>query len=197
MTRVLIVGSHFDDIEIGMGGTLYKMDKEEFEVYLAVLKADEMRSDIPEVRRVEQYKVLKRLGLSKERLFLFESTEGAEDVIGALDKIKPNILFIPHYKDTNQDHRRCSRIGQSVARKVYINSLFYAGASATSFCPNSFARIDFEAKLDLLKIYKSQIKRDALNIERIKRRDRYFGTMISTDKDCYAEGFIVRKIVIW
>lgn len=195
MKTILAIGAHFDDIEIGIGGTLLRHSKKKDKIYLAVLCADEFRTGEPNKRLKEQLRSMKLLNISQKNLICLMSSDNDYDIIAKLDSLKPDIIYTLYEDDTHQDHRRCSKIGQSVGRKPNITMFFYGVSSACNFHPTVFVAIDFEQKLLLLKCYKSQIKLGAINIKRIKSREHYWGTMISSAKNFYAEGFIVRKMI--
>lgn len=196
MSTILAMGAHFDDIEIGVGGTLTQHIEKKDDVYLAVLYVDEFRTGDPADRFKEQYKVMRLLKIPKKNLMCFTSKDSDPDIIASLDVYKPDIIYTSYEDDTHQDHRRCSKIGQSVGRNPRITTFFYGGASVRNFHPNVFVNVDFKMKLKLLKCYKSQIREKAINIERIKRREHYWGTMISKSKNVYAEGFVIHKMEI-
>ncbi len=195
MKTILAIGAHFDDLEIGAAGTLIKHVEKGDVVYIAVLYADEFRTGKPNERLLEQYEALKLLGITKKFLIVMKSDDNDYNIISELDKIQPDIVYTSYWNDTHQDHRRCSRIGQSVGRKPYITTLFYAGASAISFNPTVFVNIDFDKKMEILNCYKSQKFHGSINVERVKRREHYWGTMISSE-DHYAEGFVIHKMEI-
>ena len=193
MKSVLAIGAHFDDIEIGVGGTLSKHVANGDVVYIAVLYSDEFRTGNAGDRLLEQYESLKLLHISKKFLIVMTSDDNHPSIVCELDKIDPDIVYTPYEHDTHQDHRKCANIGMSVGRKPYITTLFYGGASVQNFYPTVFVNIEFDKKLSLLSCYKSQIRYGAINIDRIKKRECYWGTMISSE-DCYAEGFMVHKM---
>jgi len=195
MRTILAIGAHFDDIEIGIGGTLFRHIDSGDTVYLAVLYSDEFRTGNVNDRLLEQYESMKLLDIPKNFLVVMTSNDNHPDIVHKLDRISPDVIYVPYEYDTHQDHQRCSRVGRSVGRKSHITTLFYGGASVQNFHPIVFINIDFDKKLDLLNCYKSQIQRGAINIDRIEKREHYWGTMIS-NKECYAEGFMVHKMEI-
>jgi len=197
MQKVLAMGAHFDDIEVSMGGTLMRHIEVGDEVYICIICADEFRTGAPVMRLKEQISVLNYLGLAIDsRLICFNMNDDDYYIISELDKYNIDVIYTSYEDDTHQDHRRCSHIGQSVGRKACVTTLFYGGASVRNFLPNIFIRVDERKKIRLLKLYTSQIKCRAINIDRIRKRGYYWGTMISSDSNCYAEGFVVNKMEI-
>jgi len=196
MPIILAMGAHFDDIEIGMGGTLLKHIENNSKIYMAVLNSDEFRTGKIDERKKEQLESLKIMGLNKKNLMLFTSNEKEADIISKLDKLKPDVVYTHYIKDTHQDHVRCSVIGQSVGRKKNIITMFYNSGSSYEFDPIFFNIIDFEKKLELIKCFKTQLQCGAINIESRKILESYLAYLVSDDVYAHAEGFITRRIIM-
>jgi LmbE family N-acetylglucosaminyl deacetylase len=196
MKRILAIGSHFDDIEIGCAGTLYQHVQKGDDIYVSILNADENKTGDPTYRLAEQKRSLEKLDIDFSHLILFNGFKVYNDyeIISKLDEIRPDIIYIPWEKDSHQDHRRCFKIGQSVGRKRYISTLMYHCGSSIDFKPNLFNMIDWNKKIDILNKFETQIFHGAINIDIIKAKERYFATLISDKEDKYAEGFIARKM---
>ena len=192
--RIAAIGAHFDDVEIGCGGTLQKHIKNEDEVYIVITSADEFRTGLPEIRMEEQFEAMKLLGLPRNRLITFSRDLPIEYIVSNLDKFQFELVFAHYQEDTHQDHRRSSYIAQSVSRKRTMTTIFYESGSSLRFQPNIFSIIDFDLKLKLLESYQSQIDRQSLNIDIIKKKNHYLGSLVSDDVDTYAEGFVVWKM---
>ena len=192
---ILAMGAHFDDVETGSGGTLLKHVEKGDLVYVAILSSDEHRTGIPKIRNKEQRNAIKLLGLPKENLILFKCVDEAPKIISKLDKLKPNLIYTPYENDTHLDHRRCSRIGQSVGRKRNITTMFYYCGSSIDFSPNLFSFFDYDKKMKLINCYKTQIECGALKLDRRRKMESYWATIVSEDEDRYAEGLIVRKMI--
>jgi len=62
---ILAVGAHYDDIELGCGGTLLKHIKSGDEIYLAITSSDEFRTGVPVQRESEQFASMRLMGLSR------------------------------------------------------------------------------------------------------------------------------------
>lgn len=192
--RVAAIGAHFDDIEIGCGGTLHKHIKNGDKVYIVITSADEFRTGTPEKRREEQLHVLDLLDLPRNQLITFQKDLSIDHVVSDLDLLRFDLVFAHYQEDTHQDHRRSSLIAQAVGRKRTITTIFYEGASTLRFQPNIFSVIDFDFKIKLLECYQSQINRESINIDIIKRKNHYLGSLVSDDPNTYAEGFVVWKM---
>ena len=197
MKKILAIGAHYDDIEIGCAGTLRKHIENRDEVYFAITHTDEYRTGPVVDRLHEQDKSLKSLGISKEPryLFLFSETDSDAEIIESLDQLKPDIIFSPFEHDTHQHHRRSSIIAQAVGRKRHITVLFYDSGSTFDFHPNIFSIIDFDKKLEILNCFKSQVKYGAINLDIVKKKNAYWASLITSAPSIFAEGFVVRKML--
>ena len=128
--KIIAIGSHFDDIEIGCSGTILKHIKMGDCVKLYVLKRDETLTGNPQERYREQLNSLHMMGIdinvnkkeSLQNLKTFESNVESEMIVNDIDRENPDILFVPWEFDTHQDHRRASLIGQSAGRKRHIET---------------------------------------------------------------------------
>jgi len=195
LMNILAIGAHFDDVELGCGGTILKHIQGGDNVYIAVTSADEFRTGLPQVRVMEQEQSLNKMGLTKKSLHVFSYKDEIHDIIGKLDEIQPGVVITQYEKDTHQDHIRAFKIGQAVGRKKGITTLFYDSGSSYDFHPTVFSMIVFSQKMDLLKCYMSQIEVQAINLDIIQSKDRYWATLISDAPGMYAEGFIGRKMI--
>lgn len=192
---VLATGAHFDDVEMGIGGTLLKHVERGDEVYIAILDSDEFRTGDPTVRIYEQHAAMKLLNIPGGNLKVFKSTDEEFWIISKLDEIKADIIYTPYEKDTHGAHRRCSKVAQSVGRKKHISTIFYYCGSSIEFHPNLFSIIDFEKKLELINCHKTQVDCGALKLNIRKKMEAYWAALVSIDDDCYAEGLIIRKMI--
>lgn len=194
MKRILAIGAHYDDIEIGCAGTIFKHIQNGDQIFFAITSVDESRTGHPRDRAIEQDKAAEMFGLNNRFLYYFsEKHDDVAEVVGVLDTIKPDIVFAQHEYDTHQAHRRSSIIAQAVGRKQHITTIFYDSGSSYEFKPNTFSLIDYNKKEEILKCFESQIIHGAINLDRVKKKNSFWATLVTTDPDAYAEGFKVRK----
>ncbi len=194
MRKVLALGAHYDDVEVGVGGTLLKHVLAGDEIFVVITSSGEHRTGNIITRLGEQKESLSLIGIPDKNLLLYDENQNDFDIIGALDKLKVDVIYTMFEFDTHQSHIRCSRIGQSVGRKLEAQVIFYNSGSSYDFQPNIFSIIDFEFKKRLLNCFKSQIALNAVDIDIIRRRESFWASII-TKEPCYAEGFIVRKML--
>jgi len=161
--RLLAVGAHPDDVELGCGGTLALYKKNGHEVYILVLTRGEASGD-PIVRQRECEQAAKTIGV--DRVFFgglhdTKVTEGIETIMeieNVINSVKPDIVFSNSQRDQHQDHRNTGLASLSAARNVQKILLYESPAAFRDFCPHIFVNIDstLNIKLKALEAYASQ-----------------------------------------
>jgi len=161
--RVLAVGAHPDDIELGCGATLALFKKKGHEVYMLVLTKGEA-SGKPEARQKECLQSSATIGA--DELFFgnlrdTRITDGIESIMeieNVINHVKPDLVFAHSHKDVHQDHRNTALAVLSAARNVKIVLLYESPAALRDFCPQVFVDVDstFNIKLEALKAFGSQ-----------------------------------------
>lgn len=192
--KVLAIGAHYDDIEIGCGGTLLKHSQKGAEIVFAITSSDEHRTGDVYNRCREQDESAKIIGVAKILNFSYRD-DSIHNIVGVLDKLSVDAVFTQFEFDTHQDHKRASMIGQAVGRKKNITTFLYDSGSAYDFHPNIYSIIEWQSKLKLLDCYKSQINCGAINIDILKKKNAYWASLVSSKKDTFAEGLIARKMI--
>ena len=193
--KILAIGAHYDDIEIGCGGTLIKHMANGDELYFGITSSDEHRTGDIIDRYKEQMESAIILGIDPSVIYRFSYHDEVHDIIGELDYIEPDIVFVHYEFDTHQDHRRASIIGHAVGRKRNITSIFYDSGSSYNFQPNVFSMIDYDKKHKLIECFASQIELGAVNADIIKKKNEHWATLLTEEGGRYAEGFISRKMI--
>jgi LmbE family N-acetylglucosaminyl deacetylase len=199
--RVLAIGAHPDDIELGCGGALIKHSKKGDEVFLLVVCKGNLGGSV-KVRIEEQKKAANILGAKK--LFF----GGKPDALVPNDystirflekyitKVSPTLIYTHSKKDHHQDHRTLADCTLSAARYVQ-NLLAYETPSTThEFMPTVFVDITdvFDLKIKSIEMHSTQIKRCTfVKIANIKSVAKFRGSQARTE---YAEGFEPVRIMI-
>lgn len=191
--KILAIGAHYDDIEIGCGGTLLKHAYNGDDIVFAVTSSDEHRTGDISTRYEEQKESARIIGGVEILKFSYDN-DLIHDIVGGLDTLHPDIVFTHYEFDTHQDHRRAFLIGQAVGRKRNITTFFYGSGTAYDFHPNVYSVIDWSEKFKLLECHQSQIKCGAINLAMLKKKDSYWASLVSDNVNAYAEGFLIKKI---
>jgi LmbE family N-acetylglucosaminyl deacetylase len=176
--KLLAIGAHLDDIEIGCGGTLAEAARKGWETYMLVLSHSDyadldgtvFRTD--DQAMVEGREAARRLGNVQLEILGFPTKQipydfhAVEAIEVPLRKFKPDVILTHWPHDTHQDHRATSLASISACR--YFNSiLFYepmtpSGRSYSPFRPQVYVSVSPEAvqaKRDSLLAHESQYKK--------------------------------------
>ena len=75
-----------------------------------------------------------------------------------INKIKPDIVFIPSWNDTHQDHRAVNKASIVATRLVDEVYIYQAPSTTTDFKPNLYVDITkyIDKKIEAVKIHSSQ-----------------------------------------
>ena len=100
--KVLFIGCHCDDIELGCGGTIFK-HKNKWDITCVNLSKSNVSGDLKELRKIS-INSLKYLGVKKIFHYdLMPSKMQQQDVWEILKNHRADIVFT-QYKDEHQDH---------------------------------------------------------------------------------------------
>ena len=198
--KILAIGPHPDDIEIGCGGYLLIAKKKKCDINLLVMTGGQAGGD-PETRAKEQVRAAKTLGAKLRWGGLIDTkVELNGELIQILEReineIKPDLIFAPYHKDTHQDHRNISTAVITAAR-YKKKVLFYEVPSSLNFEPTVFVNISsvINGKYGLLKAHVSQIKKTripGLTIIKNAEASAIFRGVQNRVK--YAEGFMPLRL---
>jgi len=202
--KVLAIGAHPDDIELGLGGTLAKHAHDKDEVYGLVLSNGEKVYPNGKVhdRKKEALKSAKVLGLKKLYFGNLPDTnisENSETIVAiekVLNEVKPDRLYTHTVRDPHQDHRNVAKAAVSACRESKVKQmlLFISPLRQADFQPKVFIDITpfMETKLKALKFFYSQNHKFYMRNEAVRGLAMYWGYFI---KRKYAECFEVERLV--
>ena len=196
--KILAIGAHPDDIEIGCGGTLlYLKAKYQAELHTLILTRGEASNDMPVDREWEQEESSRILGIDKRfsaglpdtAIGLKAAIKFIEDIVG---NVEPDVVFTHYGLDTHQDHRVVAEATVS-ACKNRGNILYYESISSENFQPTLFVDItqNIAQKCEAVQAHASQEKRLKLT-DYVTVLAKYRAHRINGD---FVEGFIPRKFL--
>ncbi|HEY5317511.1 MAG TPA: PIG-L deacetylase family protein, partial [Solirubrobacteraceae bacterium] len=197
--RVLAIGAHPDDVELGCGGILLRHRDAGHSLTILTLTSGEA-GGAPSVRTRESQRAA---ALLSARLVLLDlgDTELSEagrtisSIAGVIEEIRPTTIYTHTEFDLHQDHRSAHRATMVAAREVPRVFAYQSPSSTVDFRPRRFVSIDdvLERKLELVAPHASQTQiRHYLGAEVLRATARYWGRFASSD---YAEPLEVLRHV--
>lgn len=205
LKRVLAVGSHADDIEIGCGGTILRLAETHANLHVrwVVLSADGDRAR--EARRsaeaflqgVESSEVI--VADFQDGFFPYVGGDIKEFFEGLKEDVSPDLIFTHQRLDLHQDHRLVSELTWNTFRDHLILEYEIPKYDGDFGTPNLFVHLNesiTRLKMDIiLAHFSSQRDRrwftDDLFLSFLRLRG-----MESNSPSRYAEAFYCRKIVL-
>lgn len=207
LQKVLLLGAHSDDIEIGCGGTILKLARElsEAESHWVVLSAHGQRAD--EARRSAD---LFLEGVSSSRVVVKRFRDGFRDgffpstgpgVKEFFEELKgvvsPDVILTHYGKDLHRDHRLVSELTWKTFRDHLILEYEVPKYDGDLGSPNFFVHLtedDRACKVQLLlSVFAMQAHKHWFTEDTLNALMRLRG-MESNAPSRYAEGFYCRKI---
>lgn len=198
--RVLAIGCHPDDIEIGCGGTILQLTRvrPEMEVTWVVLSASDDRAD---EARESAAAYLESAAVSDIRLhefrdgFLPYSGAEAKEVFEGLKPVKPDVVLTHTRSDLHQDHRLACELTWNTFRDHLIFEYEIPKYDGDLGAPNVFVPLTDDVVEDKLRLltrhYSSQAGRHWFDDELFRSLMRLRGMEAATR---YAEAFTCRKL---
>ncbi len=180
--KVIAIGAHPDDIELGCGATLLAHRRRGDEVTLLVMTTGEEGPQDARSRIEEQEDAARILGA---RLFwggfpdgaVPENREPIEVIQAVVDEVGADLVYTHALEDTHQDHRATARASFAAARRL-SQILHYEAPTSQRFVPSFYVDVEglVDAKLDLLRTHVSQVLKNGLvDLEAIEALARYRG----------------------
>ncbi len=204
--RLLVIGSHADDIEIGCGGTVLRLvrDNPELEVrWVVFCGADERRSG---EARDSAAKYLSGLRRQHVEVFQFRDAFMAFDGVAvkeAFERIKgsfsPDLVFTHFRDDRHQDHRLLSDLAWNTWRDHLILEYEIFKYDGDLGRPNLYAPLSeavCRRKIELLmKGFPTQANRQWFTEDTFWAMLRIRGVEANSPTR-YAEAFYGRKVAL-
>ena len=198
--RVLAIGAHPDDIELGCGASLAAHRAAGHDVALLVMTTGEQGPQAARSRVEEQDEAAQLLGA---RMYWggFEDGEvpDGRGPIAAIEHVMADfgatIVYTHSPRDTHQDHRATGEATLAAARRC-SRVLMYESPSSTGFRPTLFVDVaeHVETKLSLIRAHISQVLKNGLvDLEAIEALARHRGF---TARVRYAEAFETDRFVL-
>jgi LmbE family N-acetylglucosaminyl deacetylase len=202
--RVLCLGAHSDDIEIGCGGTLLRLAREcpDLELMWVVFSAEGSR------KREAKASAKSFLGSAVQIRIRVESFRAsyfpfqAEEIKGVFESLKPfqpDVVFTHYREDRHQDHRVVSDLTWNTFRNHLILEYEIPKYDGDLGAPNLFVRLQKELSREKARNVCTHFQTQAN--KHWFSEDTFLGLMRLRGMECasptgYAEAFYCRKFVV-
>ncbi len=200
--KLVVLGAHCDDIEIGCGGALLKLinDYNVTEVKWIVFASNELRKKeaITGAKRfLEGVPTVEIAVLDYNDAYLSQSAYEIKDYFEVIKKqISPDLIFTHFRNDRHQDHRLISDLTWNTFRDHFILEYEIPKYDGDLGQPNFFVTLDEEVAAKKVKYimesYESQSNKHWFDEETFYSLMRLRG-IESANKNKYSEAFYARK----
>lgn len=206
MNKILVIAPHPDDEILGVGGTMIKKIRQNYEVYVCIVTKGyppHFSEERTNQNRADAIKCHKSIGV-KGTIFLdfpavsLETVDRSElngKLLDVIRHIQPNEVYIPHYGDMQRDHIIVAEACMVALRPKYfpqVKRIYgYETMSETNwntpniqnaFIPNVFVDITdtLTDKLDALSHFSLQVSDfpDARSTGAIEALAKYRGSLM-------------------
>ena len=202
--KILCLGAHSDDIEIGCGGTILKLLEQykRASVYWVVFSSDE--------RRAEEARESANMFLSQaesKSIVIKKFTTSFFPYVGMdiklyferlKQEVSPDVVFTHYRNDLHQDHRVISELTWNAFRNHFVLEYEIPKYDGDFGVPNSFVHLDQPTvgkKINfIMENFRSQRDKQWFDEENFRAVLRLRG-MESNSPSKYAEAFYCRKMV--
>lgn len=194
--RVLAVGAHPDDVEIGCAGTLLEHRRTGDEVSVLTLSHGAV-GGTAEDRVGESAQAALLMGA---RLLLADLPDTQIDpgvetirlVEAVVRDVDPTVVYVHSPHDHHQDHRAVHTATMSATRGIPQVFCYQSPSASNQFFPTRFAPIDavLQNKVEVLGSFASQSERAYLEPELVVAGARYWARQLAP-RSRYAEPFEV------
>lgn len=201
--KIVAIGAHPDDIEIGVGGVLAKYSRKGHEVHSIIVTIPYSK----EIRWKETENAAKILGVELRILDLDPneivfSRKLVKEFDTIINEMTPDLIFTHWNHDSHQDHVAVSNAAIAATRKNNCSVYMYEQTIPGGIVPYGFKAQMFVDISDVIELkvkstlaHRSQVERNGEEqwVEGVKGRAMYRGYQINVK---YAEAFEVLKEIL-
>ena len=199
--RVLFLGAHPDDIELGCGALLHHIVRQT-EVLCVTLSDNQKNPDLQNVKN-EHFESMAMLGVAKEKIVLGAFTtrvfpdarqEILEYFLSLRRDFKPDLIFVHSKQDVHQDHLTMTDEALRAFRGITVLG-FDVVRSSYGFFPHFLVEVseeDVNKKIEALSCYETYRDRYYFNSELTRSIMVRHGALAERR---FAEGFDILRIV--
>jgi len=199
--RVLFLGAHPDDIEIGCGALIHHIVKQT-EILCVTLSDNQKNPDLKNVKD-EHIKSMKALGVPDEKVVFGPFTtrvfpDARQEILEYFLKLRrefqPDLIFVHSKQDVHQDHLTMTDEALRAFRGITVLG-FDVVRSSYGFFPHFLVEVteeDVQKKIEALSQYETYRDRYYFNSELTRSIMVRHGALAEVP---FAEGFDILRIV--
>jgi LmbE family N-acetylglucosaminyl deacetylase len=199
--RVLFLGAHPDDIELGCGALIHHIIKQT-EILCVTLSDNQKNPDLRNVKS-EQYQAMEVLGVSNNKIIFGPFTtrvfpdarqEILEYFLQLRKDFQPDLIFVHSKQDIHQDHLTMTDEALRAFRGITVLG-FDVVRSSYGFFPHFLVEVteeDVDKKIEALSCYETYRDRYYFNSELTRSIMIRHGALAERP---FAEGFDILRIV--
>jgi N-acetylglucosamine malate deacetylase 1 len=217
---ILVIAPHPDDEVLGCGGIIKKLTLKNRNVFVLVVtrgktgmyteeKIVSVRKEALSAHHILGVKETRFLDFNAPELDLISISELGSAIFNVISEFRPDTIYLPHKGDIHHDHKAVFDAGLVAARPIKNCSVkriySYETLSETewanpggydAFIPTTFVNVsaEFEAKLDAMRCFKSQL-RDFPNSRSLKSIEALANYRGSTVGFTHAEAFMTIRLI--
>jgi len=203
--RVLCLGAHCDDIEIGCGGTILTMARDiaNLDVHWVVFSSNPEREQEARLsaqafltKATNKTVVIHRL---RDGFFPYLGAEVKEHFEQLKREVSPDVILTHYRNDLHQDHRIVSELTWNTFRDHLILEYEIPKYDGDFGCPNLFVSLEEEVRQQkiqfILEFFHTQQQKPWFSADLFSAVLRLRG-MEANASTQYAEAFYVRKMCL-
>lgn len=199
--KVLFLGAHPDDIELGCGALLHHIAKQT-DVLCVTLSDNQKNPDLQNVKS-EHFESMSVLGVPKEKIILGPFTtrifhDSRQDILEYFLKLRrefqPDLIFVHSKQDVHQDHLTMTDEALRAFRGITVLG-FDVVRSSYGFFPHFLVEVseeDVNKKIEALSCYETYRDKYYFNRELTRAIMVRHGALAECP---FAEGFDILRIV--
>jgi LmbE family N-acetylglucosaminyl deacetylase len=199
--KVLFLGAHPDDIELGCGALLHRIAKQT-DVLCVTLSDNQKNPDLQNVRK-EHFDSMAVLGVSEEKILLGPFTtrifhDSRQEILEYFLKLRrdfrPDLIFTHSKQDVHQDHNAMTDEALRAFRGITVLG-FDVVRSSYGFFPHFLVEVteeDVSKKIEALSCYETYRDKYYFNSELTRSIMVRHGALAERP---FAEGFDILRIV--
>lgn len=207
--KVLAIGAHSDDVELGCGGTLLKHKENGDEIYILVVTDSAYISQTKKYHRTSveakregersaRYLNAKLMYCNKKAVALVPTEKLVLEIETIVNQIKPDVVYTHQPNDSHADHAAVGYVSIRACRKCDKVLQYRSNWYIMDNCQDDNYYVDIskfiDDKIKILNFFKSEMKFvNGSWIDFVKKQNSAAGAKVNV---AYAETFHLVKMFV-